>query len=404
MKNLFTTIAALALAVASYGQVNTVTGTVKETFTGSFSGNYYCCGNIPSTWNLQVAGTPYISFYDDAYNAVSFTGVNGVRPYSIADESGVSGNASNDELGFYSTTPAPASYGKASGLVNGFDNDIAMMYMFGGAFGNSQSSIILGNATATFKVTNKSTTSSMSIRIGFKQLAGFINVYCCNPTTDVSSSVLNISANTTQYVSLTPPADVIGIVIRTVSFTGAGAIDDVRLGYALPTAVTPLIEANNSTTVDRFGTLTFAIPSVTGSVEYANETPSLSVSPSTLGTIDQTGVFTAGATGGVVTITAASYGVNSSYVVTISSVIYATNATVSGVAALTVGGVTNYSISNITPSNAQVPTSTVWVSSNPAVATINGTSGALKAIGAGTTNIYSLLVLSNGTTINIAVI
>ncbi len=75
---------------------------------------------------------------------------------------------------------------------------------------------------------------------------------------------------------------------------------------------------------------------------------------------------------------------------TVTSPIALQSATITGTNTLTVGGMATYSVVNYSPSNASTPVSTVWYSSNKAVATINGSSGALTALSAGTTNIYAI--------------
>ncbi len=71
----------------------------------------------------------------------------------------------------------------------------------------------------------------------------------------------------------------------------------------------------------------------------------------------------------------------------IMPIITLTSSTITGASSLTLGGTTTYMVSGYSPSNATLPVSTIWYSSNPAVATINSVTGVLTAISLGTTNV-----------------
>lgn len=392
MKKLITTIAALALAVASYGQTGVkTTSTLAEYFSGNWNGNFYAGG-----W-----GADYVpgAFSNTTYESGTTTGVSDPFAYYMTGSTGLSAgdvySTYTDKWTLSVNTPAPSTYGLGAGNITvgslaSYDNRYSIPYWM--AEGPWQGSNSITPNTFSIKVTNNTT------------MAGFIRFELHSAGRFDGSLVIQrlefaLPANKTSYLTANVTlSQFAGLLIRTTGIVGDIEIDDLRLGFALPTGITTLIEANNSTTVAGGGSLSFAIPSVTGSVEYANEIPFLSVSPSTLGTIDQTGAFTAGTNGGVVTITAASYGVSSMYVVTIPTV-YITSSTIVGVTSLATSATSTYSISGITPSNAQDPTSTVWISSNTAVATINATTGVLTGVSVGTTNVSAKHILSNNTTI-----
>lgn len=389
MKKLITTIAALALAVASYGQTNITTW--KEQFTGTWSGNWYF-GCMPSTYDYpggngcSTVKSPFFSL-GNANDVITINGVN-TRIYAargVSDRIAVNGQFGDMTDALTLTVDNPSNNFEDRSLfwhireepwvnANGFNLDITT------------------NPYVTLKVNNMTT------------FAGVVELGVVDEGNRFGGAAqtqsFTLAPNAVNYLVFNPSGttNLRGFRIKVKNIVGDVDFDDLRAGFALPTGVTALIEANNSTTVAGGGTLSFAIPSVTGSVEYANEIPFLSVSPSTLGTIDQTGAFTAGSTGGVVTITAASYGVSSIYVVTIPTV-YITSSTIVGVTSLATSATSTYSISGITPSNAEAPTSTVWMSSNTAVATINATTGVLTGVSVGTTNVSAKHILSNNTTI-----
>lgn len=234
-----------------------------------------------------------------------------------------------------------------------FSSNISKVYLFvNPTLGSTPS-----NASAVAVLT---TTSDLSFSaIGLFNLANYTN------TTD------EIRLGNT-FSSVSPTIPVVAVALTSATISGANS---TSIGNSTTYSVNGYSPANASTPVS--------------TVWYSSNT--------TVATIDGTSGALTALSAGTTNVYAihdnpANTTIMSNMImVTVSSLPVAlTSATISGANSTSIGNLISYSVVGYSPANATSPVSTVWYSSNTAVATINGASGALTALSAGTTNVYAI--------------
>lgn len=296
--------ASLAIKVnAVPDAANASSSKFKETFdmtVAGWSGNYF----FPAPINWPYLTGAWMNFLQDEVNP-SLAELGNVRAYRIANGTGTAGSDSpSGAMNIYATTPDPATYGNTTSVVGTnpikFDSRSRLIYaMFGSITGTS----LTTNSNTQFSaiITNHSA-SDAQVRIGFTE--GFLNVFCCVTENGTTPLEIIVPANSTRYIQhgVGSQSNINAITFRTTNFTGHISIDEMKIGYVLPTSVT-VSTPGDVTTIAANGSMQL---SATLSPENsAAEYPQIewTVSPSTFGTISGTGLLTAGAYTSTLTVT-----------------------------------------------------------------------------------------------------